>query len=349
MKQIAIFLLTLLATAIVLSGTAMPAGAAVNGAWQTADTTAVAAPDSLTASPVDSAAVSKQPEIQPRVKRDPLDDKRTITPVNVRDRSQAERERQRLTHQLTQKKIDRSAVKEITTDDGTSYFVDTVTNVTLPDSIADMFRPKNLYPRFTAVTIGVNFWDPFMRLLGQQYGGAEVWGLLSLHNRFNPIIGVGVSSADVSPDESNFTWKSKLAPYFNIGILYNVFYNNSPDYQLLVGLRYGITHFSYEVVDITTPPGYWRDPSTFSIPQCSSTAGYIEVSLGVKVKLFSNLSAGWQFKFRTIAHESNAPYGQPLVIPGFGKRTNNFGVGLSLMYTLPLNITPRPGVKKDKK
>lgn len=345
MKQIVIFLLALVMTAVVSSG----ADAAVSGAWQATDTTAVAAYDSLIVSPADTAAVSTAPEVKQRVKRDPLDDKRTITPVNVRDRSQAERDHQRLTNQLTQKKIDRSAVKEVMTDDGTSYFVDTVTNVTLPDSIADMFRPKNLYPRFTAVTVGVNLWDPFMRLLGQQYGGIEFWGLLSLHNRFNPIVGVGVSSADVSPDESNFTWKSKLAPYFNIGILYNVFYNNSPDYQLLVGLRYGITHFSYEVVDVSTPPGYWNDPTTFTIPQCSSTAGYIEVSLGVKVKLIRNLSAGWQFKFRTIAHESDAPYGQPLVIPGFGKRSNNFGVGLSLMYTLPLNITPRPGVKKDKK
>ncbi len=346
MKQIAIFLLTLVMTAAAASAART---GVMSGVWQSADTTAVALPDSLLTSPADSAAVIPAPEAQTRARRNPLDNKRTITPVNVRDRSQAERDHQRLTNQLTQKKVDRSAVKEVMTDDGSSYFLDTVANVILPDSIADMFRPKNLYPRFTSVTVGVNLWDPFMRLLGQEYGGIEFWGLLSLHNRFNPIVGVGVSSADVSPDESNFRWKSKLAPYFNIGILYNVFYNNSPDYQLLVGLRYGITHFNYEVVDVSTPPGYWNDPTTFTIPQCSSTAGYIEVSLGVKVKLVSNLSAGWQFKFRTIAHESNAPYGEPLVIPGFGKRTNNFGVGLSLMYTLPLNITPRPGVKKDKK
>ncbi|MDE6278536.1 MAG: hypothetical protein K2M05_01035, partial [Paramuribaculum sp.] len=79
MKQIAIFLLTLLLTAAMSSGAVMPTNATVSEVWQSADTTTVAAPDSLTASPVDSAAVSKAPVTQPRVKRDPLDNKRTIT------------------------------------------------------------------------------------------------------------------------------------------------------------------------------------------------------------------------------------------------------------------------------
>lgn len=53
-----------------------------------------------------------------------------------------------------------------------------------------------------------------------------------------------------------------MAPFFKIGADYNVFYNNSPAYALLVGLRYGFTSYKWSVDDVTVPGSYWDDPSS---------------------------------------------------------------------------------------
>lgn len=233
--------------------------------------------------------------------------------------------------------LDKSRLAERLDAQGNIVLVDTVTGLEYVDSTALKPDTRNIYPLFHAVTIGVNVWDPAMRLLGQKYGGIDFWGELSLHNRFKPIFVFGMGSCDYSPDASNFTFKSKMAPYFKLGMNYNVFYNSSPDYQLCVGLRYGFSSFSYEVTDITIPDEYWKDPAHFDIPSQSTTAGYIEITAGIKVKIIRNISLGWTLKYHSIANEGSPTYGKPMYIPGFGKRGNALSGEFSIMYTLPLN------------
>ncbi|MCM1029257.1 MAG: DUF6048 family protein [Pseudoflavonifractor sp.] len=235
------------------------------------------------------------------------------------------------------KEIDRTRLAERLDAQGNIILVDTVTGLEFVDSAAMAHRPRNLYPRWQALDIGVDIWDPVMRLLGQDYGLGSAFVRLSVHNRFFPLVEVGLGKANITPDGSNFTFKSPISPFFKIGAEYNVFYNNNPSYAFLVGLRYGFTPFKWSVDDVSVPGTYWDDPSTFTIPSQSYTAGFLEVSLGVKVKLIGPLSAGWQFKFRSIIHESNNPHGEPMYIPGFGKRGSPVSAAFSLIYTIPLN------------
>lgn len=200
--------------------------------------------------------------------------------------------------------------------------------------------PKMIYPLFHAVTVGVDIWDPVMRIFGQNYGGASVWAELSLHNRYNPVVEFGMSAASDHPSGSNFKFTSPLAPYFKIGANYNFLFNSNPAYQILAGVRYGITRFSYEVEDVTVDEGYWDSPSHFALPRQTVTAGYAEVILQLKVTLFKNFAMGWGVKWHNILHQSNAPYGNPMTIPGYGKRSSSFTGSISIMYTIPLNRKP---------
>lgn len=204
--------------------------------------------------------------------------------------------------------------------------------------------PKMIYPLFHAVTIGADIWDPVMRIFGQHYGGASLWAELSLHNRYNPVVEFGLSSASDQPSGSNFRLTSPLAPYFKIGANYNFLYNSNPAYQILAGARYGLTRFSYKVTDITLDEGYWDDPSHFSIPSQTVTTGYVEVLLQLKVTLIKNFAMGWGIKWHNIIHSSRAPYGAAMTVPGFGKRGSSFTGSISLMYTLPLNRKAPPAV-----
>ncbi|MBD5308734.1 MAG: hypothetical protein HDS15_05590 [Bacteroides sp.] len=235
------------------------------------------------------------------------------------------------------KPLDRTHVEERRDANGNVILVDTLTGLEVIDSLALANRPRNLYPKLTSVTIGVNIWDPVMRSFGQQYGLGDIWGRLSLYNRYMPFIALGIGKADVTHTEPDYVWRSKAAPYVKVGIDYNVFYNNSPDYQLLVGIHYGLTRFSYEVNDAVVSPGYWGSDGYMNVPSQTSTTGYFEIGAGIRVKIYKQIAAGWTVYFRSIMHETDAPYGYPLYVPGLGKRNAGLGGSLSIIYTIPLN------------
>ncbi len=233
---------------------------------------------------------------------------------------------------------DRTNVVERADAKGNIILVDTVSGSEWTDTLAVAEKlPKMQYPLLHAVTVGVNLWDPIMRIFGQQYGGCDVWAELSLHNRYKPVIEFGMSAANIKPDEMNYTFKSSLAPYFKIGMNYNIFYNSNASYQFNVGVRYGFTAYTYEVADVTVDEGYWNAPSHFSLPKQRSTAGFFEVTAGVKVLIAKPISLEWMIKYDTKIHETKATYGEPMYIPGFGKRKNALSISFSVMYTLELN------------
>jgi len=230
---------------------------------------------------------------------------------------------------------------------GKVILIDTISGTEYVDSAAieAAAKPKGrIYPLMHAVTVGVNVWDPLMRCFGQHYGLFDVWAELSLHNWIKPVFEFGLGAADNTPDDGNFTYHSPTAPYFKIGVNYNFLYNSDPAYQFMAGLRYGFTSFNYELKNVTTSPGYWDEPSSFNVPRQTSTAGYGEFLLGLKVQIYKNISMGWSLKYHFIFHESQAPYGKPWYIPGYGSRGSAITGAFSIMYTLPLNPKSAPAV-----
>lgn len=251
------------------------------------------------------------------------------------------------TQKEAKKEVDKSKLIETKDSQGNVILVDTVTGTEFIDSTGIIPPVGNIYPLMHAVTVGVDIWDPVMKLLGVQYGGIGFWGELSLHNRFKPIFEFGLSSADIRPDGMNYTFKSPMAPFFKLGMNYNIFYNSNPDYQLLFGLRYAFTPFKWRIDNALPNNSYWP-AEPFSIPQQNSTTGYIELVASIKVKIIKNISMGWQLKYHSIIHQSKNAYGRPMYIPGFGKRGTPITGGFSIMYTLPLNKKALPKVNTDE-
>lgn len=223
-------------------------------------------------------------------------------------------------------------------DDGAIVYVDTVTGEQWVDSATIASVPRMEYPLYVATTVGVNIWDPVMRLFGQKHGIIGFSADVNLHNRYFPGIEVGLGTASNTPAGENFSYHSPMSVYFKIGADYNFLYNSNPAYQWLVGLRYGFAPFSWSVSDVSMSPGYWDEPVRFDIPSQRSTAGWIEVCMGLRVKLIGNLSAGWMVRFHSLLHESHNVHGEPWYIPGYGSRNGAITGSFSLFYTLPASL-----------
>ncbi|MDE7406844.1 MAG: hypothetical protein K2M76_00365, partial [Muribaculaceae bacterium] len=170
---------------------------------------------------------------------------------------------------------------------------------------------------------------------------------LSLHNWIKPVFEFGVGTASYNPGNKNFTYHSPLAPFFKIGVNYNFLYNSNPDYQFMCGLRYGITSTKFNI-DATSTSDYWQETIPIIIPSQTATVGYGEFHLGLRVKIWSNISMGWSVKYHFLLHQSRSPYGRPWYIPGYGTRGAPLTGAISVMYTLPLNKYKNQAVDTDE-
>lgn len=273
----------------------------------------------------------------------PLSAQRRVTPVTPREPGSTPQVTTNLKQQVDSSRL-------VTTIDahGNTVMVDTVTGLEFVDSTLLKAPPKMEYPLLHEVIAGVNVWDPIMRALGQKYGLGDVWAELSMHNRYFPFFAVGLGTINETPVDKNFTFKSPVAPYFKIGGSYNFFYNSNPDYRLQMGLRYGFTTYKWSALDVTVDEGYWGTPSTYSLKDIGNTAGYLEVTFGIKVKIAGNFSAGWTIVYHSILHESKSAYGNPMYIPGYGKRNGAISGNFSIMYTIPINKKTSAEVKQSE-
>lgn len=243
--------------------------------------------------------------------------------------------------------IDRTHLVTTTDAEGRTVTVDTITGKEFVDSTLLGRVPPMEYPLIFRVTAGVNVWDPLMRVFGQKYGLGEVWGELNMHNRYFPAFAFGLGNCYDTPANNNYTFRTPISPFFKLGASYNFLYNSNPDYQLLAGMRYGLAFQRWSVTDITVDEGYWNDPSHFTLDGLSSTTGFLEISFGLRVRIVGGLSAGWNIIYHTILHSSKAPHGQPMYIPGYGKRSSAVTGSFSFAYTFDLNKAAAPAEVPD--
>jgi hypothetical protein len=279
---------------------------------------------------------------------------RHVTPVKVEDKTVVVSAADEKKKKEKDKYARPASVVERTDDSGRTLLIDTITGSEWVDSLAirQMQEVGNVYPLLTDVAVGVDLWEPLMRVLGSHNGATSAWVELSLHNRYKPYFEFGMSTSADTPSGSNFTYSAPLRPFFKLGMNYNFMFNSISDYQFYAGLRYGLTFFNYRYTDVTVENSYWDLTVHPDFPTTNSTTGFVEFAIGVKVKLVGPLSAGWSLKYHRIVHHSAEPNGAALYVPGFGKHNSSLGVSVSLIYTLPLNqvdMAKLAAAQKNKK
>ena len=220
-------------------------------------------------------------------------------------------------------------------DDGAIVYVDTLTGEEWIDSTTIARLPKMKFPLLVDASIGVDVWDAVMRVFGQKYGITTFSADINLHNRYFPTVEIGLGSASSEPSGKDFHYVSPMSVYFKAGANYNFIYNSNPAYKFFVGVRYGFAPFKWGLKTAAPASGYWGETPIFTIPNQSATAGWFEFGIGLRVKLWQNLSAGWMFKYHIIAHESKNIHGKPWYIPGYGARGQALTGSFTLSYTIP--------------
>ena len=192
-------------------------------------------------------------------------------------------------------------------------------------------------PMYQGIYIGADIYGLAGKAFGSDITSAEISAEVNLKNRYFPIVEIGYGSTDTTDDETDIHFKTS-APYFRIGMNYNVFYKKPylPG-EFLVGLRYGFTSFSYDVAAPSMTDPTWGAPTIpFEYNGEKSSASWLELSLGLKSNIYKNLYMGLALRYRSRISMKKNEHTEPWYIPGYGKnKSTNFGVTYTIVYKLP--------------
>lgn len=166
---------------------------------------------------------------------------------------------------------------------------------------------------------------------------------------FYPTVDVGFGTTD-SWSDTGIHYKSS-APFFRIGVDYNTMAKKKEKNSFLyVGLRYGFSHMKYDISSLaiqdpafggemgnpSQEDGIWGGSVPYDHPGQKATMQWFEFVAGVRVQIYKSFYMGWAVRMKYKLSASVSEYGNPWMVPGFGKyNSNNIGVTYSLIYKLP--------------
>lgn len=192
-------------------------------------------------------------------------------------------------------------------------------------------------PLYQGTLVGIDVAGLASKVFGSDIVSSEATVMVNLKNRFFPVAELGFGKIDATNEETEIHYKTS-APYFRIGMDYNVFYLKPylPGY-FTIGLRYGFSSFKYDVkAPDLTDPNWGGTTIPLNYEGVKSKAGWAELAVGLKAKVHKGFYMGFSVRYRSrlslTKHENSEPY----YIPGFGKGgKSNFGVIYNLIYQLP--------------
>ena len=156
------------------------------------------------------------------------------------------------------------------------------------------------------------------QMMLSDYGQYEAALRLNLHDQWFPIVEVGYGKANREDDViTNITYKTQ-APYFRVGVDFNLLKNKHQSNRLFAGFRYAYTSYK---VDISRPDfedPYWKTKSLFGVSGEQCSQHWLEAVVGIDAKVFGPLHLGWSVRYKQRLKHDDGIIGKTWYVPGYG-------------------------------
>ena len=176
---------------------------------------------------------------------------------------------------------------------------------------------KDSIPFFRGFAVSFDLVGPAMLALtdrGEYEGALRV----NLHDQWFPIFEMGVGRANHENDEvTGITYKT-TAPYFRIGMDWNVLKKKHGPNRMYAGFRYAFTSFNVDIIRENLPDPVWQSLSGFGIQDLSCSMHWAEIVFGIDAKIIGPLHLGWSVRYKRPLYHKNGDIGNIWYVPGFG-------------------------------
>lgn len=201
--------------------------------------------------------------------------------------------------------------------------------------IAEWLNLTDSIPVFQGVSVMTDLVGPGWYAFGGDFLSSEVAVEVNLLNRFFPILEVGYGSTDAVNEDTELHYQTS-APYFRVGLNYNVQHKKKSPGYIFAGARVGYASFKYDVDGPPMTDPVWGGEVPFHFTDIQSHALWTELLVGVRAQVHKNFHMGWSFRYKVRLNVKDGPNASPWYIPGFGASDNTtFGATYDLVYRIP--------------
>ena len=150
-----------------------------------------------------------------------------------------------------------------------------------------------------------------------KYYSSEVSATLDINKRFFPTVEVGLGYADMVSQLYEIGYKTR-APYYRVGMDYNVLYKKGKPGYIYIGARVGYTSFDYSVEAPPLIDPVWGGEAPVQFVDMPCRAVWAEAVGGVRAEIAKNFYMGWSLRCKYMFYKGPILNGGPWYVPGFG-------------------------------
>lgn len=151
------------------------------------------------------------------------------------------------------------------------------------------------------------------------YGQYEAAARVNLKDRYFPVVEIGYGKADADDPSTKLRYKTS-APYWRVGLDFNIAKNKHDDYRIYAGFRYAMTYYKFDVVGSGLKDPVWGDDVVYDMKGIKANYHWLEAVFGVDAKIAGPLRLGWSVRYRRRLIHDDGNIGKTWYVPGYGKQ-----------------------------
>ena len=201
--------------------------------------------------------------------------------------------------------------------------------------VTKMFKmEKDSIPLFCGFSVSFDLVGPAMMMLtthGEYEGALRV----NLHDQWFPIFELGLGRANHKNDEvTGLTYKT-TAPYFRLGMDWNILRKKHQPNRMYAGFRYAFTSYNVDIIRENLPDPVWQTASGFGVEGSQCNMHWMEIVLGIDAKVFGPLHLGWTVRYKRRLVHNDGALDATWYVPGFGiNDKDNLGANFNVIIDI---------------
>jgi hypothetical protein len=185
---------------------------------------------------------------------------------------------------------------------------------------------KDSIPFFRGFSIAFDVVGPASLLLSD-HGTYEGALRINLHDQWFPVFEMGIGHANHKKDEVTELSYKTTAPFFRLGMDWNIMKKKHEPYRVYAGFRYAFTNYRCDIIRQALPDPVWNTVSRFGVEDMKCYQHWLEAVFGLDATIYGPFHLGWTVRYKRRVFHKEGDIGTSWYVPGFGiNDTDNFGI-----------------------
>jgi hypothetical protein len=193
---------------------------------------------------------------------------------------------------------------------------------------------KDSIPFFRGFAVSFDLVGPAKMMLSD-YGEYEGALRINLHDQWFPIFEMGIGRANHKKDEVTELSYKTSAPYFRIGLDWNIMKKKHEPYRIYAGFRYAYTNYKCDILCKNLEDPVWKTKADYGDEGIPCYQHWLEGVFGLDATIYGPFHLGWTVRYKRRLMHEEGDIGNSWYVPGFGTNdSDNITVNFSFIIDI---------------